>query len=468
MQTVEVPNSPMQTQRLRALAPTGGAAAHCYTIALEVRGPVDADVVQDGLDWLARRHPALRAQFDVDADRHVVRPAVQIPLHRHQVDGRTDDTRWEAAMARAHADAARPFDITRAPLMRAALVTVGHRRHLLVLSFDHLIMDAWSSTLVIRDLVAAADAASRGDPEPDGEFIDYLAVRRATAARAAAPDTQRAVAKQRARLGHFQDRLPLAGNLSCPGPSGPTGAAGSAVSRTVTVDGRVVRGIDERAKALRAGRFATALTALTLTVAPRLTGPTLLYSTFACRETEVEENTVGWLSNRVPLPLPGVDRSVARFVGDLRRVLVDALRTQKLPPAGIAAAAAGTGAGPTVSVQFLPAALTDAGPRSVPRIGAATVHQHTISMCPSGADVDLYVLDQQAMVEPPHRPGLALSASSHPDLLDGAGLDSLLDDWTTAMATLADIDWDHVSMSDASGLMVGPPNHAERRVRWTA
>lgn len=459
MQTVEVPNSPMQTQRLRTLAATGGAAAHCYTIGLELRGPLDAAAVQDGLDWLARCHPALRAEFDLDADCHVVRPTVQIPLYRHQVDARTGDTRWAAAMARAHADAVRPFDIDRAPLMRATLIAVERRRHLLVLSFDHLVMDAWSSTLVIRDLVAAADAASRGEPEPAGEFTDYVAVRRATAARVTAPDTQRAVTEHWAQLSHFRDRLPLAGNRYGSSPSGPTSTAGSTVSRIVMVDGRVVRGIDERAKALRAGRFATALTALTLTVAPRLTGPTLLYSTFACRETVVEENTVGWLSNRVPLPLPGVDRSVARFAGDLRRVLVDALRTQKLPPPDVDAAAARTGAGLTVSVQFLPAALIGTGPRSLPRIGAATVHQHTISMCPSGADVDLYVLDQPAMVEPPHLPGLALSATSYPDLLDGTGLDSLLDDWTTAMATLADIDWDHVSMSDASGLMVGGGSH---------
>lgn len=47
----------------------------------------------------------------------------------------------------------RPFDLTRAPLLRLALLRLGDNEHILLLTMHHLICDAWSIGVFMRELV---------------------------------------------------------------------------------------------------------------------------------------------------------------------------------------------------------------------------------------------------------------------------------------------------------------------------
>jgi hypothetical protein len=70
-----------------------------------------------------------------------------------------------------------PFDLSRAPLVRAALFRTGEDRHIFYLNVHHLISDAWSQSILIRELVDRYTAKvlqqSRATPPLPVQFADF-------------------------------------------------------------------------------------------------------------------------------------------------------------------------------------------------------------------------------------------------------------------------------------------------------
>ncbi|HEU4423679.1 MAG TPA: amino acid adenylation domain-containing protein, partial [Pilimelia sp.] len=108
----------------------------------------------------------------------VVDPAAAPVLSRHDVSGHPVDAREAAAAAIARAETDRPFDLGAAPLLRATLIRVGERDHLLVLCAHHIVCDDLSLGIVVRELLAAYPAVSSGRPPELGpapvQFPDFV------------------------------------------------------------------------------------------------------------------------------------------------------------------------------------------------------------------------------------------------------------------------------------------------------
>ncbi|OBG19360.1 condensation domain-containing protein [Mycobacterium sp. 852002-51057_SCH5723018] len=102
-----------------------------------------------------RRHPLLSAHIEDRPGTRLVfcRAATVAPITLTVY--RSPECCWEATAAE---ELARPFDRSRAPLMRASLVQ-GPASSAVVLTFDHAIADGISSMLVLDDLVAALNGA---------------------------------------------------------------------------------------------------------------------------------------------------------------------------------------------------------------------------------------------------------------------------------------------------------------------
>ncbi|HEV7518894.1 MAG TPA: amino acid adenylation domain-containing protein, partial [Thermoanaerobaculia bacterium] len=88
-----------------------------------------------------------------------------------------------AAVARiTAAEARRPFDLARGPLLRAALLRTGADEHVLLLNLHHIAADAWSLGILLRELAALYAAFSRGAasplPELPVQYADYAAWQR--------------------------------------------------------------------------------------------------------------------------------------------------------------------------------------------------------------------------------------------------------------------------------------------------
>ncbi|MCP3140924.1 non-ribosomal peptide synthase/polyketide synthase [Pyxidicoccus xibeiensis] len=143
-----------------------GSAFYNIPSHLLLEGPLDDEALESALAELCRRHEALRATFASAGGEPVLRLLAEPDLRL----GRIDLSRFEDAETRARAlaeeESQRPFDLARGPLLRATLVRLSPTRHLLLLVVHHIICDAWSLGLLMRELGALYEAFSRSQPSP--------------------------------------------------------------------------------------------------------------------------------------------------------------------------------------------------------------------------------------------------------------------------------------------------------------
>ncbi|MEO0661679.1 MAG: condensation domain-containing protein, partial [Planctomycetota bacterium] len=170
------PLTPMQrVMLLHSRAHSGGHDALFHQFRFDLEGTPDASALEAAWNDAVALHPALRTCFvweGVDEPLQVVRATAQVAFSIS--DAESDDA-LEAIRA---SDRARGFDLTRAPLIRLALVRRGEARATLLWSSHHLVLDRWCIGIVLADVAAAYGARRRGEEPPEprrGRFRDYVA-----------------------------------------------------------------------------------------------------------------------------------------------------------------------------------------------------------------------------------------------------------------------------------------------------
>ncbi|HVS00289.1 MAG TPA: condensation domain-containing protein, partial [Thermoanaerobaculia bacterium] len=139
----------------------GPGAAYNIPFAVRLAGALDTVALGRALTGVVRRHEALRTRFEAAAGepRQVIDPPMPVPLPVVDLAGAS-----EAEMLRlALAEAVRPFDLTRSPLLRARLLRRDAGDHLLVLVLHHIAADGWSAEVLVRELAVFYQGESLED-----------------------------------------------------------------------------------------------------------------------------------------------------------------------------------------------------------------------------------------------------------------------------------------------------------------
>jgi len=68
-------------------------------------------------------------------------------------------------------EAAKPFELSQAPLMRGVLVRMEEREHVLGLTLHHIICDDWSLGVLMKELGKLYEAYGRGEESPLPELV---------------------------------------------------------------------------------------------------------------------------------------------------------------------------------------------------------------------------------------------------------------------------------------------------------
>ncbi|MEV5593673.1 amino acid adenylation domain-containing protein [Streptomyces sp. NPDC052496] len=309
----------------------GHAAAYHMPFALRLTGGLDAAALHTALNDVVARHEILRTVYPDTGGtprQHVLEPAeAPVPLPLRTV---TED---ELAAALADA-AARPFDLTAEPPLRAALFALGQDEHVLLLVPHHIAGDGWSNVPFARDLSAAYTARSTGRA-PDWaplpvQYADYTLWQRDVLGEEDDPDSvlARQVAYWRTALDGLPAELELRSDRPRPAVSGHRGA---------TVPLRVAPGthgqLAELARANGASLFMVVQAALAALLTREGAGTDIPIGTpVAGRTDHALDNLVGCFVNTLVLRTDtGGDPSFTDLLDRVRRTGLAAYSHQDVP-----------------------------------------------------------------------------------------------------------------------------------------
>ncbi|HYO51042.1 MAG TPA: condensation domain-containing protein, partial [Chloroflexia bacterium] len=155
------------------------SAAYNIPVVMRLDGPLDEDALKASINAIVGRHEALRTTFEVVGDRpaQVIAPTLDVPVPLADLGDLPGDSGQVQAQRRVKEEAQRPFDMARGPLLRANLLRLGERAHLLVLVMHHIVSDGWSMGVLTQELAELYRAFVAGEepslPELPVQYADY-------------------------------------------------------------------------------------------------------------------------------------------------------------------------------------------------------------------------------------------------------------------------------------------------------
>ncbi|MET0399178.1 MAG: amino acid adenylation domain-containing protein, partial [Longimicrobiaceae bacterium] len=308
-----------------------GGAAYNIPAALRLRGSLDTGALRAALGELVRRHETLRTTIVEQGGGpvQVVHPPTPAALPVVELDRLSGDAREREAERLAAAEAVRPFDLARGPLLRSTLLRLGGDDHVLLVSMHHVVSDGWSMDVLVREVSALYAAFGRGRPSPLPElpvqYADFAVWQREWLA-GGVLDKQ---------VGFWKDALAGAPPLLEIPTDRPraVGQGAAAVSHAFTLPAGVADGLRALSRREGATLFMTLLAGWQALLG-RYSGQddVVVGTAVAGRNRREVEGLIGFFVNMLPLRADlGGDPTWAGLLGRVRGATLGAYDHQDLP-----------------------------------------------------------------------------------------------------------------------------------------
>jgi amino acid adenylation domain-containing protein len=150
-----------------------GLPVYNEAVTIGRRGPLDVAVLERSLDEIIRRHEIWRTSFTLlnGVPVQIVQPPVHLEVPLADLRGVPSSRREAEALRLATADARRPFDLSRGPMLRALLTRLDEEEHRLFLTFDQIVFDGVSlHSAILPELKQLYDAFAAGQESPLAEL----------------------------------------------------------------------------------------------------------------------------------------------------------------------------------------------------------------------------------------------------------------------------------------------------------
>ena len=310
---------------------TPGLTAYNSPVARRVRGALDVPALERAFGTLVARHEVLRTVFTPrgdGAEQVILPPSTEVRVAVHDVRPLPVDERERAALAALRAETDAPFDLSREPGLRVALVRIADDERLLLILTHHIVSDAWSYGVLFAELSALYDAATRDVPHAlpavPLQFGDYAAWQRETLHGERLEQS----------LGYWRERLADLPTLDLPTdwPSRATpGFAGARVAATLSRD--LTDGVRSLARAHGATSYMVLLAAFQ-SVLHRYSeqDDITVGSAMAGRTRREIESTVGYFSQALPMRTSFAgDPTFGELLDRVRDTVLGAVEHQDVP-----------------------------------------------------------------------------------------------------------------------------------------
>ncbi|HYS16881.1 MAG TPA: amino acid adenylation domain-containing protein [Candidatus Binatia bacterium] len=163
-----------------------GTPAYTIARALRMRGALSVPALRDSLREVVARHESLRTTFEEVDGRPIqvitAGDALELPIV--DLSALPEAAREIETQRLIRDEARRPFELSRGPLLRAILLRLQAQQHVLLLLMHHIVTDAWSMSVLFKEITRAYEAAATGRAWPPDDlpmqYADFARRQRAT------------------------------------------------------------------------------------------------------------------------------------------------------------------------------------------------------------------------------------------------------------------------------------------------
>ena len=140
--------------------------AYNIPFAYRLQGNLNVNALEQSLQEIVHRHEALRTNFlEIDGQpTQIIREAIAWQLTvidlQHLLEPEAQ------AQQIANRGTKQPFNLAKDSLLRAQLLILGEREHILLLTMHHIISDGWSMGLLWSELISLYQAFNNGQDSP--------------------------------------------------------------------------------------------------------------------------------------------------------------------------------------------------------------------------------------------------------------------------------------------------------------
>ncbi|MGP1384410.1 MAG: non-ribosomal peptide synthetase [Thainema sp.] len=157
------------------------AGMYCIQLSFIIRGALHVDAFQQAWQQVLVHQPVLRTAFlweGLEQPLQVVQRQVQLPFIQLDWRDQSEAQQQVSLAAWLQQDRQQGFTLNQPPLMRLALIQLGDQEYRCVWSKHHLLLDGWSTNLVLKQVFVCYDALRQGQQPvltPPPLYRDYVA-----------------------------------------------------------------------------------------------------------------------------------------------------------------------------------------------------------------------------------------------------------------------------------------------------
>lgn len=161
-----------------------GEGVYNCSASLRISGPLNSDALQRAFLDVITRHEVLRTSFPSEggSPQQTIHGRVSWALAIDDYSALPEGVRVKEAMNAVARDASEPFDLSKPPLFRVALRRLDKNDHILDICIHHIISDAWSMGILIRDLTIFYQQQTGQKSDPLSplpvQYVDFSAWQR--------------------------------------------------------------------------------------------------------------------------------------------------------------------------------------------------------------------------------------------------------------------------------------------------
>jgi amino acid adenylation domain-containing protein len=172
--------SPMQQGILFHCTAASESGLYVVQTSLVLQGELDPVAFEAAWQQVLGQYPILRTSFHwrgLDKPLQVTQRRAGISLQRADLRTLSPAEQNDRLGTFLKEDRTLGFDLSKPPLMRLNLLRLGDQHYIFIWTFHHIVLDGWSSSLILQDIYARYEACRQGlngDSRPSRPYRDFI------------------------------------------------------------------------------------------------------------------------------------------------------------------------------------------------------------------------------------------------------------------------------------------------------